>query len=235
MEAGQRLLGIQAWLNDAKSSGEVQEQVVESLGQKTDEKVEAVQVLADIMQGYVFGKGDDGADILKRHKEKAKTNVTLGALYEGNWLYETFENACGFGYLPSLDCAIRISGGDESCQREWLSCGGALRHVFPNDPLRYTTAQAYLWGLQAYLQGQDMQWLRESKPGLAAGAKKALYGVSLKTEDTPAKCWITASLLKAIKIQLEHVLNVAETVPPEADDLPDVVEGLQEAAARFGL
>ena len=184
---------------------------------------------------YVFGKGNDGADIFKGYREEAATNATLRILYENNWLYEAFENACGFGYLPSLDTAIRISGGDRSCLQERVACVGALRYLFRDDPLRYTTAQAYLWGLQAYLLGQNIEWLRKAKPGLAGGAKKALNAITWKTEDTPAKCWITASLLKAIKIHLQHVLKAAEAVPAGVDDLPDIVEGMQAATARFGL
>jgi len=234
VQAEERLLGIRAWLSDGKPSGGVQKQVVEWLGEKTDQKVEAVQVLAEIMQGYVLCEGD-GAAILEQQKGKAETNATLGVLYEGKWLYEVFENACGFGYLPSLDLAIRLSGGDESCQKEWLSCGGALRYVFRDDPLRYEAAQACLWGLHAYLQGRDTEWLRKNNTGLAAGAIRTLAKVTSETEDTPAKCWITASLLKGIKIQLQHVLETAENVPTGADDLPDLVEGLQTASARLGL
>ena len=234
MQAEERLLGIHAWLSDGEPASSVPKQVTEWLGEKTDQKVEAVQALADIMEGYVLC-GGDGAAILGQHKGKAETNATLGVLYEGNWLYEVFENACGFGYLPSLDLAIHLAGGNKSCQKEWLSCGGALRHVFRDDPLRYEAAQAYLWGLQAYLQGHDAAWLRKNKPGLAAGAIRTLARVTSQTEDTPAKCWIAASLSKGIKIQLVHVLETAENVPAGVDDLPDVVECLQTAAARFGI
>jgi hypothetical protein len=232
MQAEERLLGIQAWLSDEIPVDGIPKRVAELLGEKTDPKVEAVQALADIMQGYVLCAGD-GAAILEQHKGKAETNAALGVLYQGNWLYEVLENACGFGYLPSLDLAIRLSAGDESCEKEWLSCGGALRQVFRDEPLRYEAAQSYLWGLQAYLQGHDAAWLRENRAGLAGGAIRTLAKATSQTEDTPAKSWIAASLLKGIKIQLVHVLETAENVPAGAHDLPDVVEGLQTAVARF--
>lgn len=232
--AEKRATAVQSWIEGRVSPNNgLHTQVADWLGKPTPEKEEAARCYVEPVRAYFFPSGsDDHAKTLSEHwRTCADKNEVLKIIFEGEGLDRLLRHQCLFNIIDRLDLYIRIIGGDHSqlTDRHHL-CTGQLRFVMLYDPIRFDTTLGYLWGWQAYLLGQDGEWLRAAIPECAGAAIYALRGVSRAGKPTPLLRWLAASLLKSTKIwcQLALKLTPDDSIPAYARVLPNVIDAIRE-------
>lgn len=228
-----RAAAVQAWLEGRKATDALGVQVAGWLGEPSDEKTQAASCFVELVRACSLTIDKPGHERAKAlatgWRARADGNETLQFMFQGEGFDCLLENNCGFKTVDRLDLYIRNIGGDRSQAGERHGmCNGQLRFVLRDDPTRFDVTRGYLWGLQAYLLGRSVEWLRANKPHCAGAAIHALQGVSRAGAPTPLRRWLVASLLKSTKLWCQAMLNRMgkEEVPAYVRDLPDVVTGV---------
>jgi len=163
-----------------------------------------------------------------RARLHARRNSILATMFEGEGYDSLLQNRCGFKIIDRLDLYIHLIGGDRTraADRHGV-CNDQLRFDYPDDPERAETTRGYLWGLYAYLMGDDENWLRENKPDCAGAAIYALQGVGKAGEVTPLRRWLVASLLKSGKVWCAIGRRPDDRAPEHIRNLPDVIPAVK--------
>jgi hypothetical protein len=228
----QKSVAVQRWLERATLTEDAfVHYVFQTLGDHTAQKDEAARCFVAITRAFVEDQNPEGEvkKLGKTWRAKTNENGILKYMFAGDGLDQGLFGGSSYWLLHRLNVIIRLIGGDASDIQDITGSGNyELRNVLRDAPLRMHVTLGYLWGIHAYLNGREVEWLRKEKPNLAGAAIFAYTCLARSTAERAVARWLAARLFVTTRFWYQRALVFAAQKQRVTNPYLDIPElGLQ--------